>query len=132
MLIAAIFGGLGNQMFQYAAARAESIRLDVPFKLDVALLNDRTERKDFTYRNYELDVFGISVPLASEEETARYVPNLWNTSKWEKSRFDVKRFFCGRYFYEEKKLYTFEPRFLEIKDNTYIYGYFQNERYFKE
>lgn len=132
MLIAAIFGGLGNQMFQYAAVRAESIRLGVPFKLDQTLLNDRTERKDFTYRNYELDVFDVSASFASEEEAARFVPNLWNASKWEKRRFRIARLLHGRHLYEEKQLYTYEPRIRKIKDNTYMYGYFQNERYFKE
>ena len=32
----AITGGLGNQMFQYAAGRALAIRLGVPLKLDLA------------------------------------------------------------------------------------------------
>lgn len=132
MLIAAVFGGLGNQMFQYAAARAVSIRLGVPFKLDLTLICDRTERKDFTYRTYELDVFDMDAGFVSEEEAARYVPNLWNATKWEKRRFRLKRLLSGRHLYEEKKLYTFEPRIRSMKDNTYIYGYFQNERYFRD
>ena len=35
MIIAKLFGGLGNQMFQYAAARAVAHRIKLPLKLDI-------------------------------------------------------------------------------------------------
>ncbi|MEP1992483.1 MAG: alpha-1,2-fucosyltransferase, partial [Ascidiaceihabitans sp.] len=34
MIYARLHGRLGNQMFQYAAARALAARLDVPFSID--------------------------------------------------------------------------------------------------
>jgi len=38
ILIVKLVGGLGNQMFQYAAARAASCRTKIPFKLDITSL----------------------------------------------------------------------------------------------
>ena len=49
----AITGGLGNQMFQYAAGRALAIRLGVPLKLDLAFY--RKSR----HRDFELDRMAI-------------------------------------------------------------------------
>lgn len=132
MLIVAIFGGLGNQMFQYATARSLATKLSIPLKLDLTLLKDRTERKDFTYREYELDMFNISTEVATKEEISAYVPNLWNASKWEKRYFLLKRIGRNRHLYLEKQLYTYEHRIQQLKDSTYLYGYFQNEQYFKD
>ena len=50
VIISNIIGGLGNQMFQYAAGRARSLRLGVPLKLDA---------RDFSgyqlHQGFELD-----------------------------------------------------------------------------
>jgi len=49
-------GGLGNQLFQYAFARAVSLRASVPLVLDAASMF----RRDFLYRRqFELDLFNL-------------------------------------------------------------------------
>ncbi|MEN0054053.1 MAG: alpha-1,2-fucosyltransferase [Mucilaginibacter sp.] len=63
MIITKLQGGLGNQMFQYAAARAcspdEIIAVDLSF-----LKNNTTSTDAFTSRKYRLDVFkNISVKV---------------------------------------------------------------------
>ena len=57
-------GGLGNQMFQYAFAKALSYCYQQPFQLDIRFLNDRTPRKDFVFREYDLDIFTIEPHIA--------------------------------------------------------------------
>lgn len=54
MVIVKLMGGLGNQMFQYATARAlaEKIYFDHRF-----LNNNNTSSDDFTPRSYELQIF---------------------------------------------------------------------------
>lgn len=64
MVISHIIGGLGNQMFQYAAARALSLKKGVSLHLDV---------QDFSgyslHNGYELDrVFALDVQLAGRRE----------------------------------------------------------------
>lgn len=129
MVIIAIFGGLGNQMFQYALARSLQIKgKDV--RIDTTLVMDRTYRKDFTYRNFELDKFSIKCKKAKKREVHKYVPNLWgNTPKLYKKMYGLKRFLFKRKLYLETFPYRYDPEIFELQ-NAYLMGYFQNERYF--
>ena len=59
MIITRLAGGLGNQMFQYAFARALSIKYKTNLKIDLSFLKNRNMGPNFTYRNYELDIFNV-------------------------------------------------------------------------
>jgi hypothetical protein len=59
MIITRLAGGLGNQMFQYAFARALSIKYNTNLKIDLSFLKNRNMGPNFTYRNYELDIFNV-------------------------------------------------------------------------
>lgn len=131
MILVSIFGGLGNQMFQYATAKALAKRLGVELKLDIQHVNDRHYRKDFTYKNYELCVFEIKEQIATIEEVRGYIPNLWNTNKFILQLYRLKRIIKGRRLYHEKQKFTVERRIFSIKNNTYLYGYFQSAGYFE-
>ncbi len=61
-------GGLGNQMFQYAAARRLAAVHGTSIKLDLTFLLDRTPRADFTHRDYDLGIFNIVEEFASPAE----------------------------------------------------------------
>lgn len=67
-------GGLGNQMFQYAAGFALARRHGTELKLDLNFLSDRSKRLSlFTVRNYALDMFRITATPATGREIARFV-----------------------------------------------------------
>lgn len=51
MIISRITMGLGNQMFQYAAAKALSLEKNVPLKLEVS------SYEGYNGRKYELETF---------------------------------------------------------------------------
>src|ERR1700733_7355534 len=53
-------GGLGNQMFQYAAGLSLSLKNGVPLFLDTTFLNDRFPRREMTYRTFDLDIFNLA------------------------------------------------------------------------
>ena len=59
MIIVNLKGGLGNQMFQYAVGRCLALKNDTSLHLDITYLKDRTPRKYFQFRDYELDIFNI-------------------------------------------------------------------------
>lgn len=64
MIVCRLKGGLGNQMFQYATAKALSIHWDVPLAIDTTRFQyDRIYR-----RTYELGNFNISAPIAQTDE----------------------------------------------------------------
>ena len=103
-------GRLGNQMFQYAATKAQALRLNVN-----CYLPDHTAIKQdgcFDYTNnkwiqYKLDLydcFNISAPLLNQTEN-----NLYAESN-----------------------FSYETLILEVSDNTAIDGYFQSYKYFED
>jgi hypothetical protein len=130
MIIISLFGGLGNQMFQYATGKAVALRLNTELQLDVSLLNDRTYRKDFTYRNFELGIFKIQDKIADIQKVREFAPDLWNATEWVKQAYKIKRLINGNHLYSERKKFYYEPQIESIADNTYLYGYFQTEKYF--
>ncbi|WP_231427101.1 alpha-1,2-fucosyltransferase [Pedobacter sp. Leaf250] len=56
MIIAKLMGGLGNQMFQYAFARAIANKHKIAFDL-TSYLNSSNKSNFITSRNYELEIF---------------------------------------------------------------------------
>ena len=74
MVIAQITGGLGNQLFQYAAAKALSIHHQVPLLLEVSSFY-RTELPDLEVpRDFELFNFaGITEKIISPEEVSSLI-----------------------------------------------------------
>ncbi|MHB9141033.1 MAG: alpha-1,2-fucosyltransferase [Paludibacter sp.] len=130
MIIISLFGGLGNQMFQYACGKTVATRLGVELKLDISHLVDRSPRKNFTYRDYELSIFDIKDEIASLEEVRRFIPNLWNSNKFTQQFYRMKRLCLGNSFFKEKTKFVYNKEIDSVSDNTYLYGYFQTEKYF--
>ena len=62
MIIVKLIGGLGNQLFQYAAARSLSSYHTVPLKLDITALQNSKDRK------FELSHFNIATLIACQTE----------------------------------------------------------------
>jgi hypothetical protein len=117
-------------MFQYACGKTVATRLGVELKLDISHLVDRSPRKNFTYRDYELGIFDIKDEIASLEEVRRFIPNLWNSNKFTQQFYRMKRLYLGNSFFKEKTKFVYNKEIDSVSDNTYLYGYFQTEKYF--
>jgi hypothetical protein len=126
MVIVKLQGGLGNQLFQYAAARA--VAKDERLILDTYFLNNNTKSTDtFTTRNYELAAFK---KLRAKNATHTF-SNMLNKK-------------TGIYKYLNKVVFKYlqyighftESEFLDFSKikakNLYLDGYFQDENYFKQ
>lgn len=140
MIIVKLMGGLGNQMFQYAAARRLAEKHGTKLKLDVSLYNG-TNRWP-----YELERFGIVAERATEDET-REAPRPQPTSL--KGR--LKRMILGapgRFRPVVERGFSFElygladdgsgrvgafnERVLSAPDDSYLLGFWQSEKYFAD
>ena len=132
MIIVSLFGGLGNQMFQYAAAKALALKYGYKLKMDVSLLQDRTPKSGFTYRDYELNIFQLKDEIASVKEVKQFVPNLWHSPEYLKQFYKLKRILTGKRLYREQAFFQHNTAFDKMPDNTYLYGYFQTENYFSD
>lgn len=115
MVIVRLMGGLGNQMFQYAAARATSLRTGATLKVDLSWFDE--EGSTVTpRREYELQVFGLPLTVASKR--------------------DIERTLRRRVLRRRPRILTdptlrFDPRVLDA-DDVRLIGYWQSEKYFAD
>jgi hypothetical protein len=123
MVTALLSGGLGNQMFQYAAAKSLAARLDTSFAIDLYPFAKKTKA---TIRPYELDIFNIGcVP---------HVSSLKGKVATKARPFIQKH----RDFFQQFGILTdtyailYQPVFESISGNIILSGYFQNEKYFEK
>ncbi|MDD2851998.1 MAG: alpha-1,2-fucosyltransferase [Desulfuromonadaceae bacterium] len=128
MIIVKLWGGLGNQMFQYAAARRLAHANGVPLKLDTRWFVSNSSID--TPRSYELDVFTLQTDLATATESRRL--GGLDTRRWPKV---AKRLLAAWGYtppksYVVEKHYYFDAGILQLKDECYLDGYWQSEKYF--
>lgn len=119
MIITRIIGGLGNQMFQYAYAKAlEQKGHEV--KIDISAFE--------TYKlhgGYQLDKYNIDLDSSIKDENDKFYKNTFFYKVLRRFGMDFSRRI------KEKSL-LFDKKLLEIDDNSYLDGYFQCEKYFKD
>lgn len=125
MIITRLFGGLGNQMFQYAVGRALSITHEQVLKLDVEDLSAKT-----SHYGYELNrVFGIDAPLADAEDF-RAVLGWQRTLRKVLARRAFRGITGGRIVQEPH--FHYWPAVRSVSLPCYLAGYWQSELYFHD
>lgn len=126
MVISHLLGGIGNQMFQYAAGRALSLGSNQPFLLD---LNDFSNYR--LHHGYELSrVFNVNVESASTLTLHEMLG--WRANSLAKRVLRRPQFawLRGGKFMAEPHFHHW-PGFADLKGDCYLYGYWQSEKYFK-
>ncbi len=116
MIIAQIKAGLGNQLFQYAAAKQLAEKLGTELKLDVDFFDNHMD--GVTQRNFELSKLAISAPIASKAEIKRIKNKPW------KNIFHISTI--------RERHYPLLRLILRRGNNYYLKGYWQSERYFAD
>jgi hypothetical protein len=119
MIIVRLRGGLGNQLFQYAAGAALANHHRVEYKLDLYYYTKHP------YRKFELNKLNIPFTMASRNEVHRY------TGSNAVSRYLSKRenyLHCPGVCAQPH--YHFYEDFFNLPADIYLSGYWQSERYF--
>jgi hypothetical protein len=126
LIIVNVIGGLGNQMFQYAAARALAIRKGVPLKLDIS-----------AFATYGLHRFELTRVFNCAEDTAG-AAEVREMLGWQAAP-RIRRLLSRPSLaaLRSRKL-VLEPGFSYwagisgVPDDCYLTGYWQSEKYFSD
>lgn len=119
-VVVGLSGGLGNQMFQYAAGRALAHRLGLPLSLDLSWFQGRGNRQ------FALAPFRIAASLEQawprlppsmqarvSRLSRRWLPRIMGVPVWREPHFH------------------FSSDFLALPGPVFLEGYWQSERYFR-
>jgi len=124
MIVVKLRGGIGNQLFQYAAGRRMALVNDVELKLDISyyeIVNNRS---------YKLNYFNVIETMASHKEINRFyakssfLKRIFGRRKGRSKDFSDK-VITDRLFEVNSQL--FEP----VKD-AFLDGYWGDEIYFRD
>lgn len=102
MIISKVRGGVGNQLFQWAAGYALAQKFNTELLLDLSVY-DRNKT-----RNFELDKLGCPHVVATDEQVAE----------------------LQKHSFYKQPHFHYDQLFAELLDDTFIRGYFCSERYF--
>lgn len=128
MLIVKIFQGPGNQLFQYAYGLAAAKRIGAELKLDTTWFKDNS-----SHRAYILDRFGITTPIATQEEID-WVKTC-NGKNFLEYRYNLLRnkfASRGKKVFVKEDLSKFDSELLYPSASSYIEGYFSTAKFFQD
>jgi len=118
-VVIALSGGLGNQLFQYAAGRSLSLSLKADLALDLSwFLGDHNRR-------YGLENFNLPIKLLNSTSVLPFGIKAFRekiSKKFFRSRFGLPVF--------KEPYFHYNSAFQSIDSPVVLDGYFQSERYF--
>lgn len=124
-------GGMGNQMFQYAFARSLSIQKGTDLQMDLRYLLDRSPRKKFVFRGYDLDILNVQesffkqgrklLPYQVQAEVIA-IKALKKMPQYLKEN-TLRQTYIEPYSH-------FDALYTAVAKNCYCIGYFQSYKYF--
>jgi hypothetical protein len=123
-VIVRIEGGLGNQLFQYAAARSLADRLGCGLLLDIRGIAENGDRP------YQLDLYSIRAEVA-DGKLLESLP-AWRSSRISRLRQSLSSLLPSMVqspvFWPRS--FAYDNRLERLKHPVYMVGYWQTERYF--
>ncbi len=119
MIISHVNGGLGNQLFQYAAGKALATRLGVSLGLDLRHF-DRNPAHDLALGHFNVSFEKLDQNRLPPSRHRNPIGHLVWRGLGLKPRL-----------YREKSL-GYNDAFGRLNDKTYLKGYWQSERYFAD
>ncbi|MFC7371387.1 alpha-1,2-fucosyltransferase [Fictibacillus iocasae] len=129
MIIVKVYGGLGNQLFQYFFGKALAEKYNTVVKYDLTFFSssDNNEIRDFS-----IDKFNTNFHVANSQEINNFKKNSNTINRINKlTRILGIDKVLGNY-YEELEEFKLDSKLItSINDNKYFQGYWQSYEYLK-
>ena len=120
MIIVMVYGGLGNQLFQYAAGRALALAKGCELKLDISAFDNYSPHNGF-----ELGLFNMDAQIASPEEISSLVGTQFRLSRLIRRKLGLRK---KTHIIERS--FDFDHWFFNTKPPALLEGYWQSYKYF--
>ncbi|GAB6276970.1 MAG: hypothetical protein SAMD01599839_15100 [Rectinema sp.] len=120
MKIVRVSGGLGNQLFQYAFARALEERTG-----DEVFLDFSTYEYEAAHNGFELDrVFAVRYRAARNEAVERLATHPPHGLS------QLRRKYLTKQTHHIDRVFRYDPRVFALEGDRYFEGWWQTEKYF--
>ena len=114
-------------MFQYAVGRTVSLKNNTELKLDISAF------ETYTLHEYSLEKLNIvknyatkkDLPWYENSSSNKYVDFVFQKIKNMALRYNTRHF-------RENGFEPFDPQVFSLPDGTYLDGYFQSDKYFRD
>jgi hypothetical protein len=144
VVVSALSGGLGNQMFQYAAGRSLAVRFRAHLVLDATVFTLPGARRRFALSPYEIDaeviLDGYAHPPPGRMAEYPRTPRLLRGP--DSDFIGALRRMVGRiggrgnrvrkFTVFREKSFDYDPEFAQLGSQVYLSGYWQSARYFDQ
>ena len=117
-----LLGGLGNQMFQYATARALAYKSNAELILDISWYNIAKDRE------FALNSMNI-VGKVLNKKPSKFLSNQLSQRIISKLYIIYRKYLFNENVFHERFFY-FDPEVANLYLPVYLDGYFQSEKYF--
>ena len=129
MIVVQLKGGLGNQLFQYAAGRMLALKHRTELCFDTSFLANRVPDKAKTFYNFNLGPFALPARIATPADIPFYSGKFSTRNRLTRGVHVLQMYSRGfRYVLQDR--YEFDPRIPALPDNVYLDGYWQTDKYF--
>ncbi len=122
MIVFRSVGGLGNQMFQYATARRLADKTGSELAVDTSWHRQHTP--DTTPRSFQL--FRLNVRCRGLNRIEAMLAQVYSDRRL--SRLPLPR----NMDFRQERSFQFDESILHCTDNTYLSGYWQSDKYFRD
>ena len=128
MIIAEIIGGLGNQLFEYANAKALALKLNQELFFDLSFF-DEYHRKDV----YRLDEFNTTINVSESKYINKLKRKIIKPDllRWGLKKLGASGFYSKSNHFDEHWFDINDINNLKRKKDLYISGYFDDQSYFE-